>query len=871
MSDNSNNANDGGKDELVGPGKGTIETVGLKGEIQSAFLDYAMSVIVERALPDVRDGLKPVHRRVIYTMYDGGYRPDRGWNKCSRVVGDVMGKYHPHGDSAIYDTLVRLAQPWAMRCTLVNGQGNFGSPGNDGAAAMRYTECRMAPLAMEMVRDIDQDTVDFQPNYDNRDTEPTVLPARFPNLLVNGSTGIAVGMATNIPTHNLREVDEAVQWFLAHPQATDEELLEASMARIKGPDFPNGALIVGRKGIEDAYRTGRGSVIMRAVISIEEDAKGRTQLVITELPYMCNPDNLAQKIADLVNSGRISGIADIRDDTSTRTGQRLVIVLKRDAQPRVVMNNLYKHTQLQDTFGCNMLALVDNVPRTLSLDQFIRYWVDHQLQVIERRTRYQLNQAEKEAHIYRGLAKALDMIDEVIALIRRSPNSEVANQGLQELLDIDEVQAAAILNMQLRRLAALERQKILDKLTELEALIADLKAILASEDRQRRIISTELGEIVDRYGDERRTRIIAAEGDFSEEDFVPDDGMVVTITRGGYAKRTRTDQYRPQRRGGRGVRGATLRADDEVQHLFATTNHQWILFFTNMGRVYRIKTWQLPEGGRDAKGGHVAGLLSFLPGERIAQVLALHGYEDAQYLVLATRRGLVKKTALSVYDSPRQAGLIALNFRDADDELIGAELVDADDDIVLVSRRAQALRFHATDEQLRPMGRTTSGVTGMRFREGDELLSMGIIPAGTDEGGLFVFTVTDGGYAKRTPVGGYRVQNRGGLGIRAMRMDDDRGRLVGGLVVRASDEIIAIKASGQVTRSSVGEVNPTGRDTMGVRFVGVRGGDEVIAIALNPEHEEPAAEPPGAVGPAGPDEPPETADAGAGRPDAGRS
>ena len=870
MSDNSNNANDGGKDELVGPGKGTIETVELKGEIQSAFLDYAMSVIVERALPDVRDGLKPVHRRVIYTMYDGGYRPDRGWNKCSRVVGDVMGKYHPHGDSAIYDTLVRLAQPWAMRYTLVNGQGNFGSPGNDGAAAMRYTECRMAPLAMEMVRDIDQDTVDFQPNYDNRDTEPTVLPARFPNLLVNGSTGIAVGMATNIPTHNLREVNEAVQWFLAHPQATDEELLEASMARIKGPDFPSGALIVGRKGIEDAYRTGRGSVIMRAVISIEEDAKGRTQLVITELPYMCNPDNLAQKIADLVNSGRISGIADIRDDTSTRTGQRLVIVLKRDAQPRVVMNNLYKHTQLQDTFGCNMLALVDNVPRTLSLDQFIRYWVDHQLQVIERRTRYQLNQAEKEAHIYRGLAKALDMIDEVIALIRRSPNSEVANQGLQELLDIDEVQAAAILNMQLRRLAALERQKILDKLAELEALITDLKAILASEDRQRRIISTELGEIVDRYGDERRTRIIAAEGDFSEEDFIPDDDMVVTITRGGYAKRTRTDQYRPQRRGGRGVRGATLRADDEVQHLFATTNHQWILFFTNMGRVYRVKTWQLPEGGRDAKGGHVAGLLSFLPGERIAQVLALHGYEDAQYLVLATRRGLVKKTALSAYDSPRQAGLIALNFRDADDELIGAELVDADDDIVLVSRRAQALRFHATDEQLRPMGRTTSGVTGMRFRDGDELLSMGIIPAGTDGGELFVFTVTDGGYAKRTPVGGYRVQNRGGLGIRAMRMDDDRGRLVGGLVVRASDEIIAIKASGQVTRSPVGEVNPTGRDTMGVRFVGVRGGDEVIAIALNPEHEEPAAEPPGAVGPAGPDEPPETADAGAGRPDDAR-
>ncbi|SPF69066.1 DNA topoisomerase (ATP-hydrolysing) [Propionibacterium ruminifibrarum] len=842
MSETPNNANDAGKDELVGPGKGTIESVELKGEIQNAFLDYAMSVIVERALPDVRDGLKPVHRRVIYTMYDGGYRPDRGWNKCSRVVGDVMGKYHPHGDSAIYDTLVRLAQPWAMRYTLVNGQGNFGSPGNDGAAAMRYTECRMAPLAMEMVRDIDQDTVDFQPNYDNRDTEPTVLPSRFPNLLVNGSTGIAVGMATNIPTHNLREVNEAVQWFLANPGATDEELLEASMARIKGPDFPGGALIVGRKGIEDAYRTGRGSVIMRAVISIEEDAKGRTQLVITELPYMCNPDNLAQKIADLVNSGRINGIADIRDDTSTRTGQRLVIILKRDAQPRVVMNNLYKHTQLQDTFGCNMLALVDNVPRTLRLDQFIRYWVDHQLQVIERRTQYQLNQAEKEAHIYRGLAKALDMLDEVIALIRRSPNSEVANQGLQELLGIDEVQASAILNMQLRRLAALERQKILDKLAELEALIADLKAILASKDRQREIISTELGEIVDKYGDERRTQIIAAEGDFSEEDFVPDDDMVVTITRGGYAKRTRTDQYRPQRRGGRGVRGASLRSDDEVQHLFATTNHQWILFFTNMGRVYRIKTWQLPEGGRDAKGGHIAGLLSFLPGERIAQVLALRSYADADYLVLATRKGLIKKTALSAYDSPRQAGLIAVNFRDEDDELIGAELVNADDDIVLVSRRAQALRFHATDEQLRPMGRTTSGVTGMRFRDGDELLLMGVVASGTPGDELFVFTVTDGGYAKRTPVGDYRVQNRGGLGIKAMRVDDDRGRLVGGLVVRETDEVIAIKASGQVTRSAVAEVHPTGRDTMGVRFVGVRGNDEVIAIALNPEHGQ-AAEP----------------------------
>ena len=877
MADETTERPEGVDEELEAEAQGLEKLAGhttpvdLQVEIQKSYLDYAMSVIVGRALPDVRDGLKPVHRRVLYAMWDGGYRPDRGWNKCSRVVGEVMGLYHPHGDSAIYDALVRLAQPWAMRHPLVAGQGNFGSQGNDKAAAMRYTECKMAPLAVEMVRDIEQDTVDFKPNYDNRDSEPTVLPSRFPNLLVNGSTGIAVGMATNIPTHNLREVNDAVQWALTHPEATREELLEAAMARIQGPDFPGGGLIVGRRGIEDAYRTGRGSVIMRAVMELEEDSSGRQRIAITQLPYMCNPDNLATKIAELVNSGRLTGISDIRDDTSARTGLRLVIVLKRDAQPRVVMNNLYKHTALQDTFGCNMLALVDDVPRTLRLDQFIAQWVKHQIEVIRRRTAFQLADAEKRAHLDRGLVKALNMLDEVIALIRASCTAEEASRGLQELLDIDELQARFILDQQLRRLASMEIQKIIDRLAEIERLIADLKDILASEERQRVIVGEELQEITDKYGDERRTRIVAADGDFSEEDFIADEDVVVTITHGGYAKRTRADQYRVQKRGGKGVRGATLRADDEVQHLFATTNHQWILFFTNMGRVYRIKTWQLPEGGRDAKGGHVAGLLSFLPGERIAQVLALHGYEDAQYLVLATRRGLVKKTALSVYDSPRQAGLIALNFRDADDELIGAELVDADDDIVLVSRRAQALRFHATDEQLRPMGRTTSGVTGMRFREGDELLSMGIIPAGTDEGGLFVFTVTDGGYAKRTPVGGYRVQNRGGLGIRAMRMDDDRGRLVGGLVVRASDEIIAIKASGQVTRSSVGEVNPTGRDTMGVRFVGVRGGDEVIAIALNPEHEEPAAEPPGAVGPAGPDEPPETADAGAGRPDAGRS
>ncbi|MEA5641133.1 DNA gyrase subunit A [Cutibacterium granulosum] len=815
-----------------------IRPVEIRDEIQNAYLDYAMSVIVGRALPDVRDGLKPVHRRVIYAMYDGGYRPDRGWNKCSRVVGDVMGKYHPHGDSAIYDTLVRLAQPWAMRYKLVQGQGNFGSQGNDGAAAMRYTECKMAPLAMEMVRDIDQDTVDFQPNYDNKETEPVVLPARFPNLLVNGSSGIAVGMATNIPTHNLREVNEAVQWSLAHPDASSEELLEAAMERVKGPDFPGGALIVGRQGIEDAYRTGRGSVTMRAVIDMEEDKKGRQCLVVTELPYMCNPDNLATKIADLVNSGRINGIADIRDDSSARTGQRLVIVLKRDAQPRVVMNNLYKHTGLQDTFGCNMLALVDNVPRTLRLDQFISYWIDHQMEVIRRRTEYRLAQAEKDAHIQRALVKALDMLDEVIALIRRSPNTEEANLGLQKLLEIDEIQARAILDMQLRRLAALERQKIIDRLNELERLIADYQAILASEDRQRQIISTELAEIVEKYGDERRTRIIAADGDFSEEDFIPDDDVVVTITRGGYAKRTRTDLYRLQKRGGKGVRGASLRADDEVAQLFTTTNHQWILFFTNMGRVYRTKVWQLPEASRDARGGHVAGLLSFLPEEHITRVMTLRSYDDAKYLLLATRAGLVKKTQLTAYDSSRQAGVIAINFRTDDDELIGAELCGPDDDVLLISRKGQAIRFGADDEQLRPMGRATSGVTGMKFRGDDELLSMSVIEVGTDEDERFVFTATDGGYAKRTLVSEYRRQGRGGLGIKAMALSEDRGSLVGGLVVQEADEVIAIRTSGQLTRSAVAEVPVKGRSTMGVKFVNVRGKDAVSIIALNPEHEE---------------------------------
>ena len=810
---------------------GHIEQVDLQTEMQRSYLDYAMAVIIGRALPDVRDGLKPVHRRVIYAMYDGGYRPDRSFNKCARVVGDVMGQFHPHGDRAIYDTLVRLIQSWIMRYPLALGQGNFGSPGNDGAAAPRYTETKMAPIALEMVRDINEDTVDFQPNYDGKSLEPTVLPARIPNLLVNGSSGIAVGMATNIPPHNLREVAEGVEWFLKNPHATNEELLNALMARIKGPDFPTGAQILGTKGIEDAYRTGRGSITMRAVVNVEE-IHGRTCLVVTELPYQANPDNLAIKIAELIKDGKVTGIADLRDETSGRTGQRLVIVLKRDASPKVVLNNLYKHTQLQENFSANMLAIVDGVPRTLSLDAFVRHWVDHQMDVIVRRTRYRLRQAEEEAHILRGLLKALDALDEVIALIRRSPTADEARSGLMEFLQIDEAQAQAILNMQLRRLAALERQKIQDRHDELMRMIAEYNAIIASETRQREIISEELGEIVNRYGDERRTQIMYGyNGDMSMEDLIPEEEVVVTITRGGYIKRTRSDQYRSQHRGGKGIKGASLRGDDVVEHFFVTTTHSWILFFTNLGRVYRAKGYELQEAGRDAKGQHIANLLEFQGSEHIAQVMELKSYEDAEYLVLATRGGMVKKSRLSDYDTNRTAGLIAINLREGD-EVVSAFTVSDKDDILLVSRNGMSLRFHADDASLRPMGRSTSGVTGMKFREGDELISANVVTEGS-----FVFVVTEGGYAKRTSVDEYRVQGRNGFGIKVAKLVEDRGALVGGLIVDEEDEVLVVMASGKVVRSNVNEVPAKGRDTMGVIFAKPGKGDSIIGVARNQDRQ----------------------------------
>jgi len=804
-----------------------VESVDLQVEMARSYLDYAMSVIVGRALPDVRDGLKPVHRRVLYAMFDAGYRPDKGYYKSSRIVGDVMGNYHPHGDTAIYDAVVRLAQFWSLRYPLIDGNGNFGSPGNDPAAAMRYTEARLDPLAMEMMRDIDEDTVNFISNYDGRSQEPTVLPSRFPNLIVNGSAGIAVGMATNIPPHNLREIIEATSWALENPDASPEVTLEKLLTIVKGPDFPTKGLIVGRQGIEDAYRTGRGSVIMRAVVEIEEINK-RTCLVVTELPYQVNPDNLALKIAELVKDGKIKGIADVRDEGNERLGQRLVIVLRNDATPKVILNNLYKHTQLQDSFGANMLALVDGVPRTLRLDEFIRYYIEHQVEVIVRRTKYRLVEREKRAHILQGYLKALDALDAVIALIRASKTPEEARTGLMKLLDVDETQANAILDMQLRRIAALERQKINDEYDALMAEIVLLNEILASEAKQRQIIKDELQELGEKYGDDRRTQIVLAESDLSVEDLIPDQDVVLTITRSGYAKRTKADLYRAQRRGGKGVKGAALKQDDIVDHFFIASTHDWLLFFTNKGRVYRAKVHELPDAGRDARGQHVANLLAFKPDETIAQVIAIRDYSEGSYLVIATQSGMVKKSPLGEYDSPRSGGLIAINLKDSD-EVVSAALVTAKDELLLVSRKGMSLRFSSSDESIRAMGRSTSGVIGMKFRAGDQLLTMAAINGASDD--QFVFTATDGGYAKRTPLTEYREQARGGIGVKAAKIDEDsRGVLVGAMIVQPTDEILAITSSGVVMRTPVSEIRETSRDTLGVRLVNLDGGTLVVSI-----------------------------------------
>ncbi len=1004
-----------------------VEPVDIQQEMQRSYIDYAMSVIVGRALPEVRDGLKPVHRRVLYAMFDSGFRPDRSHAKSARSVAETMGNYHPHGDASIYDTLVRMAQPWSLRYPLVDGQGNFGSPGNDPPAAMRYcvtgdalvalpqgrsvriadivpgvqpnsdnvielkvvdrhgnpvvadrlfhsgdhqtytvrtaeghevtgtanhpllclvdlagvptllwklieeispddcvvlqrvgsgreervipsttptvddvpglarflerygddpdagaiaseltdgrfyyarvtsvtdagvqpvyslrvdtadhafitngfvshnTEARLTPLAMEMLREIDEETVDFIPNYDGRVQEPTVLPSRFPNLLANGSGGIAVGMATNMPPHNLRELADAVFWCLENYEADEEATLAAVMDRIKGPDFPTAGLIVGSQGITDTYTTGRGSIRMRGVVEIEEDSRGRTAIVITELPYQVNHDNFITSIAEQVRDGKLGGIANVEDQGSDRVGIRIVVELKRDAVAKVVLNNLYKHTQLQTSFGANMLAIVDGVPRTLRLDQLIRHYVDHQLDVIVRRTTYRLRKANERAHILRGLVKALDALDEVIALIRASETVDIARQGLIELLDIDDIQAQAILDMQLRRLAALERQRIIDDLAKIEAEIADLEDILAKPERQRSIVRDELSEIVEKYGDDRRSRIVAADGEVADEDLIAREDVVVTITETGYAKRTKTDLYRSQKRGGKGVQGAGLKQDDIVNHFFVCSTHDWILFFTTQGRVYRSKAYDLPEASRTARGQHVANLLAFQPEERIAQVIQIRSYEDAPYLVLATRNGLVKKSKLTDFDSNRSGGIVAVNLRDGD-ELVGAVLCSAEDDLLLVSAKGQSIRFSATDEALRPMGRATSGVQGMRFNTDDRLLSLNVVREGT-----YLLVATAGGYAKRTAIEEYTAQGRGGKGILTIQYDRRRGSLVGALIVDDDTELYAITSGGGVIRTAARQVRKAGRQTKGVRLMNLGEGDTLVAIARNAE-EDPEAE-----------------------------
>ncbi len=803
-----------------------VEPIEIDQELQRSYLDYAMSVIVGRALPDIRDGLKPVHRRTLYSMFEGGMRAGTQRRKCAAAVGDVMKKYHPHSDSAIYDALVRMGQSWAIRYPLIDGQGNFGSVDGDPPAAMRYTESRLSALAMELLRDIDEDTVEFQANYDGTESEPLVLPSRFPNLLVNGSSGIAVGMATNVPPHNLVEMTDAVVATIRNPEITLEELMRI----VPGPDFPTGGLIMGTAAIREAYETGRGAIRMRAVTEVEETASGGQQIVVTELPYQVNKANLAQKIAELVNDRRLVGIRDI-EDHSNRDGMRLVVMLRRDANPQVVLNQLFKMTQLQDTFGVINLSLVDQVPRTLPLKDTILAYIRHQVVIITRRTQYRLRKARERAHVLEGLIVALDNLDAVISLIRNAESADHALTELQARFELSEVQARAILDMQLRRLAALERQRILDEYAELQDRIAELEAILADPTRIREIIVSELTELRDRFGDARRTRILPADGDFDMEDLIAEEDVVVTLTRAGYVKRVKVSEYRTQRRGGKGVQGAGLRSDDIVRDLFVTTTHHVLLFFTNQGRVYRVKAWQIPEKNRTSRGTYVANVegLAFAPDERIAAVVDLREFSSDSYLVFATRKGMVKRTALSEYDSARSV-LIAINLRDGD-ELIGVQVTDGNDDILLVSRRAMSIRFKESDA--RPMGRDTSGVIGMSLAAGDELLSM---TKAVPDGQLLV--VTEEGYGKRTPLERYPLQRRGGKGVLTAQLTDARGGLIGALVAAYEQEIFIVTDTGTLIRMDVKDIRPTGRATQGVRVMKPGEGAKVASIAPVIEGEE---------------------------------
>src|SRR3954469_804477 len=807
--------------EPLGPGR--IEPRELEQEMRSSFLDYAMSVIVSRALPDVRDGLKPVHRRVLYGMHESGMQPNRPYKKCARIVGEVMGSYHPHGDAAIYDTLVRMAQPFSLRYPLVDGQGNFGNLDDDPPAAMRYTECRLARIATEMLRDIDADTVDFKPNYDESRREPTVLPARFPNLLANGSSGIAVGMATNIPPHNLSEVIDAVLALIDDPEADVEKL----MTHVKGPDFPTGALVVGRSGIRDAYRTGRGRVVMRARAHIEELRGGKNAIIVTELPYGVKKggdSGVIKKISDLVNDKVLTEISDL-DDYSDRTGMRIQIELKRDVIPQVALNKLFKHTALQSTFGYNAVALVDGVPRTLSLLELVRHYLEHQREVVVRRSKYQLRKAEERAHILAGYLIALDNIDEVVALIRAAPDTDTAREQLQARFELSEIQAQAILDLRLRALTGLERRRVEDEYADLQERIAELRAILGDPHRIDGVIRDELLEVRSIYArnDDRRTEIIAAEEELELEDMIAEEDMVIAITRSGYIKRLPVTTYREQRRGGIGVMGMDLKDEDYIEHLFVASTHDYLLFFTSVGKVYRLKVHELPLGSRQSKGRAIVNLLPFRQDEKVRAVIATREFKEAEFLVFATKKGIVKKTKFLDYNTTLKAdGIIALSLRAEDDELVDVRLSTGDDDVLMVSRKGQAIRFH--ESAVRPMGRPAAGVTGMKLRAGDEVIACEIARNDMD-----LLVVTQNGYGKRTRIDEYPIKGRGGMGVKTVQLTEKKGQLAGALAVRDGYAVMLISTYGPVIRMPVDGIRRAGRSTQGVIVMRLRGDDERVS------------------------------------------
>jgi DNA gyrase subunit A len=803
---------------------GRIEDRLLDDEMRSSFLDYAMSVIVSRALPDVRDGLKPVHRRVLYGMHEAGLQPNRPYRKAARVVGDVMGNFHPHGDTAIYDALVRMAQPFSLRYPLVDGQGNFGSIDDDPPAAMRYTEARLSRIATEMLRDIDADTVDFVLNYDESRREPDVLPARFPNLLVNGSSGIAVGMATNMPPHRLSEVVDALVTLIDDPDVSVDKLTR----HIKGPDFPTGGIIVGREGIREAYRSGRGRIVMRARAHIEELRGGRSAIVVTELPYGVKKGGDAgviKKIADLVQDKVLTEISDLQDH-SDRTGMRIQIELKRDAIPQVALNKVFKHTALQSTFGYNAVALVDGVPRTLSLLELLSHYLDFQREVVVRRSKHELRQAERRAHVLEGYLKALDNLDAVIALIRAAADADEARSGLMTEFDLTEVQAQAILDLRLRALTALERKRVEDEYAGLQERIGELRAILGDEKRIDGLVKSELLELRETYGktDDRRTEIVAAEGELELEDLIAEEDMVIAITRSGYIKRLPLTTYREQRRGGIGVMGMELKDEDYIEHLFVASTHDYILFFTSVGKVYRLKVHELPLGTRQAKGRAMANFLPFQQGETVRAVIATRDFKEAEYLVAATKNGVVKKTRFEEYNTPLKAdGIIAINLRKGD-ELIGVIHTDGDDDILMVSRKGQTIRFHENDA--RPMGRATGGVRGMNLRKGDEVIAINRAENDAD-----LLVVTENGYGKRTRIDEYPVKGRGGLGVKTVQLTESKGQLAGARVVREGYQVMLISTGGTVIRMRADDIRQMGRSTQGVIVMRLRDGERVSALA----------------------------------------